>query len=216
MNSKEKAWCMAQQCAPHSTVAGGCRAFLCLCSGISFEIGQHWELQGKRKKQQKAKEENPKTPKLQRTHRKTAQRIFTCHRHRAGRSSLLVSGQGRSSIQIQKKSPCQGHQPWGWGTMWERGSCGCPHHRAPVPLPLRGILAYMDPEVKKATCFEEESNLFPYVWFRSGCLGSNTLLLSERVCGLQLCYQVSESPLGQGLWEQMLTSASQQENKPQQ
>lgn len=62
---------------------------------------------------------------------------------------------------------------------------------------------------------KEEGNLFPYVSFRSGCLGPNTLLLSERVCGLQLCYQVSESPLGQGLWEQMLTSARQQENKPQ-
>lgn len=83
-----------------------------------------------------------------------------------------------------------------------------PHHRVAVPLSLRGTLAYTDPEMKKAIAFLI-FDLGVAAW------GSNTLLLSERVCGLQLCYQVSESPLGQGLWEQMLTSARQQQNKPQ-
>lgn len=151
MNSKEKACCMAEQCAPNSTVAGGCRGFLCFRSGFSasFEIWQHWGLQGFKKKNPKKK-----PPRLQRSHRKTAQRIFTCQRHETGRSSFLVSGQERGSIEIQRKSPCQEHQPW--GSFWERGSCGGPHHPTTGYLYLFllwGILAYMDSEMKKAICF---------------------------------------------------------------
>lgn len=46
---------------------------------------------------------------------------------------------------------------------------------------------------------EEEGSCFlMFVLGGVAALGSNTQLLSERVWGLQLCYLVSESPLGQG------------------
>lgn len=107
-----------------------------------------------------------------------------------------------------EKNSCQEHQPW--GSLGEAGSCCGPHYRVAIPLSLWGIPACIDPEMKRKAV--------DFLMFDLGgvaALGSNTQLLSERVWGLQLCYLVSESPLGQGLWEQMLTSARQRENKPQ-
>lgn len=46
-------------------------------------------------------------------------------------------------------------------------------------------------------------------------LGSNTQLLSERVWGLQLCYLVSENPLGQGLWDADLSQAARKQTSAQ-
>lgn len=55
---------MAQQCAPHSTVAGGCRGFLGFCSGIQPLLKHDITESSKVKKPQKTEEDTLKTPKL--------------------------------------------------------------------------------------------------------------------------------------------------------
>lgn len=92
----------------------------------------------------------------------------------------------------------------------EAGSCCGPHHRVAAPPSLWGIPACIDPEMKrKAVGFL----MFDLVGVAA--LGSNIQLLSERVWGLQLCYLVSENPLGQGLWDADLSQAARKQTSAQ-
>lgn len=74
---------------------------------------------------------------------------------------------------------------------------------------LLGVPACIDPEMKR-----KAAGILTFDLGGEAALGSNSQLLSEKVQDLQLCYLASESPLRQGLWEQMLTSARQHKIKP--